>query len=79
MVSRVFAVMLVDSPPSRAFEKVFLALRRVRHTFRKALSGYRPNEASYSRNRIRKNSDWYHTVLMLRIDTNVRKYGHPKH
>jgi hypothetical protein len=48
---------LVDSPPSRAFEKVFLALRRVRHTFRKALSGYRPNGASYSRNRIRKNSD----------------------
>jgi hypothetical protein len=68
-VRRVFAVMLVDSLPSRAFEKVFLALRHVRHTFKKALSGYRPNRASYSRNRISENSNSCHTILVIRIDT----------
>lgn len=37
--------MLVDSPLIRAFEKGFLALRRVRHTFREALRLQRLNIA----------------------------------
>jgi hypothetical protein len=69
--------MLVDSLPSRAFEKVFIALRHVRHTFRKTLSGCRPDAAPYSRNRISGNSNWRQMSPTIRIDTLVRRYGQP--
>lgn len=42
----VVTAMLVDTPPSRASGKGFLALRHVRHTFRKVLCEHRLNIGS---------------------------------